>query len=198
VSTVVNGKTVYNTLIVTYLCPSDSSSPGGQGATTNGSAHLWTVGNYSANYMVFGNPGGSSTAAREQGAGKLNTTFRDGTSNTLMFTERYGTCGSSGVPNAGNTYGNLWSDSNSVWRPVFCINNASQSPGGGYTQCNRFQVQPNWIKGCDSTRPQSPHVGGINGCLGDGSIRFISGTISDQTWWDLCNPQEGNVLGSDF
>src|SRR5262249_22326737 len=54
VNNTVNGRTIYNTIVPTYLCPSESSSPGYQGATTNGRADLWIIGNYSYNYLVFG------------------------------------------------------------------------------------------------------------------------------------------------
>jgi prepilin-type N-terminal cleavage/methylation domain-containing protein len=199
VNQTVNGRTIYNTLVPTYLCPADVSSPGGQGATTNGRADLWIVGNYSYNYLVFGNPNAASTAAREQGAGRIPQTFQDGSTNTILFTERYGTCGSSGVPNSGSTFGNLWSDSNSVWRAVICVNNSSQSPStAGYTKCNLFQVQPNWITQCDSPRAQSPHPAGINACLGDGSVRFLTAGISLQTWQNACDPQDGTPLGTDW
>jgi prepilin-type processing-associated H-X9-DG protein len=61
-----------------------------------------------------------------------------------------------------------------------------------------FQVQPQWIQTCQSWRAQSPHPGGINAGLMDGSVRFISAGISQTTWEDACDPQEGNPLGSDW
>ena len=58
------------TVVPTYICPSETSSPTGQGSTTNGRADLWIIGNYSYNYFIFGNPTASSTAAREQGSSR--------------------------------------------------------------------------------------------------------------------------------
>jgi hypothetical protein len=127
-----------------------------------------------------------------------------------MFAERYGTCGSSGDPNAGwagppqntstpPTYGNLWSDSNSVWRPAFCINNASKSPSAaGYPACPMFQVRPNWVSGCDSVRPQAGHASGMNVGLGDGSVRFLTGGLSQATWERACDPRDGAPLAADW
>jgi hypothetical protein len=195
--------TLYAVPIKTYRCPTEPQPAGprgdGLGSTTNGSAHQWAIGNYAANYFVFGNPNGSSTAAREQGSNRLVSVFADGTSNTVVFVERYGTCGSSGNANASSTFGNLWSDSNSVWRPVFCINNSSKSPSAaGYPACPMFQIQPNWVNNCDSIRPQSPHSGGIMVGLGDGSVRFLSAGLSTTTWTRVCDPRDGNPLGNDW
>jgi prepilin-type N-terminal cleavage/methylation domain-containing protein len=186
-----------------YLCPSEPkpAGPNGEylGSTTNGRQDLWAIGNYAANYLVFGNPTAPTTTQRREGAARIPTTFQDGTSEVIMYTERYGTCGSSGVANSASTFGNLWSDSNSVWRPLFCINNASKEPtSAGYNTCQVFQVQPNWITECDSVRAQSGHTAGINVCLGDGTVRFVSGAINPTTWANLCDPQDGNPVGNDW
>ncbi|MCA9003796.1 MAG: DUF1559 domain-containing protein [Planctomycetaceae bacterium] len=195
VGTIVGGATVYAHPVPTYLCPSEVSSPNNKGATTNGGANGWAVGNYAANYNFFGNPTKSTTAERLEGNSTM-ATFTDGSSNTVVFSERYGTCGTSGIPNSSSTYGNLWSDSNSVWRPVFCINQYSQTPGStGYTTCLTPQILPDWINGCESRRVQSPHAGGIHVCLGDGSVRMIGGSVDAGLWANLCNPTDGQTLG---
>lgn len=195
VTTSVAGVRVYAHPIPTYLCPSDASSPNNMGATTNGGADHWAVGNYAANYNFFGDPTKPTLSERLEGDSTMST-FRDGSSNTIVFSERFGTCGTSGIPNASSTYGNLWSDSNSVWRPVFCINQYSQSPTtSGYTTCLTPQILPNWITGCESRRVQSPHAGGIMVCLGDGSVRQIGGNIDATLWANLCNPQDGELIG---
>ncbi len=113
------------------------------------------IGNYAANYLVFGD-----TAARTaEGAARIPSSIPDGLSNTIFFTERYGTCGNTGNPDAASTYGNLWSDSNTVWRPQFCTNGPTP-PTGVYAGCLLFQVAPNWVSECDTRRAQSPHRGG--------------------------------------
>ena len=113
--------------------------------------------------------------------------------------ERYGTCGTTSNPNLPGTAGNLWSDSNSVWRPIFCINNSSKNPAtAGYEICAKFQVRPIWNGTCDTRLAQSPHVGGITVCLGDGSVRFLNASITATTWAAACNPQDGAPLGSDW
>jgi prepilin-type N-terminal cleavage/methylation domain-containing protein/prepilin-type processing-associated H-X9-DG protein len=191
IGTVVQGSKVYSKVLKTYLCPSEPSPSSGNGlcATTNQNANIWAIGNYGANYLVFGNPAAGST----EGAARIPTSFPDGTSNTVVFGERYGTCGTSGNVNAATTFGSLWSDSNPEWRPQFCNPNAR-----GYVACLPFQVTPNWITGCDIHRAQSPHSGGMNVCLGDGSVRFVSGSISAATWASVCDPRDGLTLGSDW
>jgi prepilin-type N-terminal cleavage/methylation domain-containing protein len=187
-----------------YLCPSDPSVDiGGRlGSTTNGSAHVWAIGNYAANYLAFGKPmDPNSNARREEGAARIPSSFLDGTSNVVIHAERYGTCGTSaGAANAATTFGNLWLDSNSVWRPVFCINQSSKDPAVvGYIACEPPQTNPKPFVNCVHTRTQSGHVGGMNVCMGDGSVRFIRGSISDLVWRRICDPRDGDpVSHGDF
>jgi prepilin-type N-terminal cleavage/methylation domain-containing protein len=196
VNTRTDGLTMYQHVISIYRCPSEFTTNGkGWGLTTNGRADLWATSNYTANYFIFGDPNASDTLGRREGANSLSV-MKDGTSNTIVFTERYGTCGTSGDRNAGTTYGNLWSDSNSVWRPVFCINQYSQEPSvAGYAPCLKFQDAPDWVSGCESRRAQSPHPGGIHCGLGDGSVRTVSANIADAVWAAACDPRDGVPLG---
>jgi prepilin-type N-terminal cleavage/methylation domain-containing protein/prepilin-type processing-associated H-X9-DG protein len=45
---------------------------------------------------------------------------------------------------------------------------------------------------------RSRHTGGVNLLLGDGSVHFVSNSISLQTWRSLATRSGGEVLGSDF
>jgi prepilin-type N-terminal cleavage/methylation domain-containing protein len=190
-------RALYQQPVKVYRCPSEPQPDGpngdGMGATTNHSQHLWAIGNYSANYLVFGDPPNQST----EGAARIPITFRDGTANPVIYAERYGTCGSSGIVNHSSTYGNLWSDSNTVWRPVICMGGGTP-PQRGYFECNMFQVNPDWIRSCDFTRAQSAHSMGMNICLGDGSVRFVSGDMNPRTWAAICDPRDGNVVSGEW
>jgi prepilin-type N-terminal cleavage/methylation domain-containing protein len=197
VNTVVSGRRVYNTYVPAYICPNEpASSPPYQGATTNGGANGWVIGNYAANYYVLGNPGGASIQAREQSANSF-AVLTDGLSNVVLFGERYGTCGSSGAANGGNTVGNLWSDSNSVWRPIFCVDNSSKAGQAGYPACLMFQVTPNWLTACDPIRLQGMHPAGVNICLGDGSVRLFVRNMDPNVWARACDPRDGAVNSLD-
>jgi hypothetical protein len=44
----------------------------------------------------------------------------------------------------------------------------------------------------------SPHTGGIQVGLGDGSVRFVSQGVSSTTWWFAITPNRGDVLGADW
>ena len=59
----------------------------------------------------------------------------------------------------------------------------------------RFQVQPDWQRGCNPYLYNSPHTGGMNVTLGDGSVRFLSPNISPTTWGNAINPRDGLAMG---
>lgn len=48
-----------------------------------------------------------------------------------------------------------------------------------------------------SAPPTSNHPGGVNVCLGDGSVRFIKDSVGLQPWWALGTRAGGEVLGAD-
>ena len=209
VITNVNGKIVVAHVIKAHLCPTEQSSPRGMGATTHGGATGWAIGNYAANFYVFGTPEAPnapvinyplenfphSTVFRTESTRRMSEIV-DGTSNVIMFTERYGTCGNGNDPNGTTTRGNLWCDSNGIWRPVVCVNNFSQAPaaiaaGRDYPACFKFQVTPHWVRDCLSDRAQSPHTGGIHICRVDGSVSFVAAQIADANWAAACDPRDG-------
>ncbi len=186
----------YARVISTYVCPSEVAQDQGKSITTYGQANLWGVGNYGANYFVFGNPEQRSPGLRVQGSNSF-ATFVDGLSQSIFFAEMYGTCGWSG--NIGFMYGSLWADSNSIWRAAFCTNSTSKAPPApGYPPCLKFQSRPDWGTECDPSRPQSPHPGGIITGRGDGSVRLVSDSIEDQVWAAICDPRDGGAIGQAF
>jgi len=180
----------YDRVVPMFICPTDTSHDSGKCKTTNGGANAWGITNYAGNYYAFGDP----SKASMEGTNTIPSTFTDGTTNTILFAEIYATCGSTG--NVSSAYGSLWADSNSVWRPVFGTNSTVKTPAAaGYPQVLKFQVQPRFDLTCDPARAQSSHTGGIQVCLGDGSVRFLSQNMNDQVWGYLCDPRDGNVIG---
>ncbi len=145
-----------------YLCPSDPMRGMGFGYNDSwGMPTGWGLCDYPANYYVFGNPNapddptlsawGTNDGLRVQGAARFPGSFPDGVSNTIMFAERYGNCGFSGE--SGPIYTNLWGDSSCYWRPAFCLNSLNRTADSpGYPPCSLFQVQPDWLTGCDPSR----------------------------------------------
>jgi len=181
----------YFVVITILLCPDDPSIKNGKNTTKHGGAWSWGASCYGGNNYVFGNPPGKNTI----GEATLPASVPDGTSNTVFFAEMYGTCGSSGDQDV--LWGSLWADANSVWRPGF---NLGTSKGGSsvstYPAAKMFQVAPDFINTCDPERPQAAHSGGMNVCLGDGSVRFLSGSLNQTTWARLCDPRDREVIGA--
>jgi prepilin-type N-terminal cleavage/methylation domain-containing protein len=191
-----------------YVCSGDVSQSGGLSITSNGGANGFAGSSYGGNYYVFANPRlpdntgissqGYPDSARVQGKNRLDS-ITDGTSNVIFFAEVYVTCGSGGQT---TDAASLWADSTSPWRPMFCHNTASkltsQQTGVRYTNCNLFQIQPDPNKTCNPASANGHHAGGINVCMGDGRVQFVSGGVSAQTWANACDPQDGNSLGPDF
>jgi prepilin-type N-terminal cleavage/methylation domain-containing protein len=177
--------------IKTYLCPSDSSPSGGSGRVNTGASGTKYASNYGANYLVFGDPPNGCL----EGAAGIPKSFPDGLTNTIFFAEKFGTCG---------TVGSLWADTNPYWRPAFCLpsqNSSSDSTSRlsptGYVPCAMFQNVA-YNAGCDVKRAQALHGEVMNVCLGDGSVRTVNPSLSPDTWAAVCDPRDGQVLGSDW
>lgn len=181
----------YNKVISTFRCPSDPSSKNGMCQTTYGGANNWAVTNYAANNYVFGNP----TLGHTEGVVRLPASVPDGLTNTLFFSEVYGTCGTSGTSTL--LWGSLWADANSVWRPA--VNLGSSKAGSSvtmYPQALMFQVAPHYMTTCDPLRSQSGHAAGLSIALGDGSVRFVSQGIDAKTWGYVNDPRDLQTISA--
>ena len=76
--------------------------------------------------------------------------------------------------------------------------NDSQYPYGG---CRLYAGSPNPTNYSDSGfvyGTNSAHPGGVNSLFGDGSVKFVSASVSDLTWARATDPQDGGVLGNDW
>ena len=121
--------------------------------------------------------------------------IRDGVSNTLFLAEHYGTCGNVGQVNGSYCY--PWCDSDSYFRPTFCMN-GPLPPTSPYPPCLPFQVGPDPLFECDPWRAQGQHPQGMNVGVGDASVRFLSASIDQTLWANLCDPRDGNPVGTDW
>ena len=151
---------VNGVVVPIYIDPQDTSAPGNRYkdwlATTN----------YAASWPVFKN--GETSLVQIQ----------DGTSNTIMFTQRFQVC--NGTPTAWG-YPALY-----TWAPMF----------GHYSQ-GKFQSNPKQEQ-CDPTVPQSLGENGIEVVMCDGSARYVSNRISPLTWWIVIDPADGQAIPADF
>jgi prepilin-type N-terminal cleavage/methylation domain-containing protein len=189
----------YMVPVKTYMCPSDpSNGSNGLSLTPTGGAFGFAVGNYGANYLVFGNPSGKSDSQCVQGSATFAQSVPDGLSNTVFFGEVYGTCSMWGDGSA-NATASLWADSTRPWRPIICHNSNDKTVSPGYAACNLFQVLPHPFNTCNpSSGGQTGHSTAMNIGLGDGSVRSVNADISKTTWARACDPRDGNGLGTDW
>jgi prepilin-type N-terminal cleavage/methylation domain-containing protein len=190
--------------IKTYISPADPSAPA-DGMPDANNPRFGT--SYAANEMLFAT--GLTIVPGFRGGGvapvaRIPSSFYDGTSNTIIFSEKYMLCGST---NTGNYSAFYWGET--------CLN--CGSPGTYAGACNRQgnpnsvgspplfyggltvppQVKPN-PKVCNPCLVQAFTAGGAVVGLGDGSVRQVSTSISQATWANAVNPGDGTPLGSDW
>jgi prepilin-type N-terminal cleavage/methylation domain-containing protein len=172
-----------NARIKTYICPSDYTQANNLGG----------YGSYGVNGQVFRHNYNWGNV----GLAMYPTTIQDGTSNTLMYTEKLAVC--TGTTPSGETGGpytnNYWPD----WGPII----ASPDCPGGFCAptgpLNIFQMQPPGNPAaCVDWRASSPHAGGIVVALFDGSTRFVNNNVDPNTWWYIFTPAGGEILSSTF
>jgi prepilin-type N-terminal cleavage/methylation domain-containing protein len=186
---------VYSQPVPIFLCPSDPSVGPGGIVTVNGI--VWGASCYAANSQVFAPVKGDPQGKR------CILAITDGTSNTILYAEKYARCTSTSKALDG---GNLWAYCASL---VFDLPPPMEPPykrfhpsfgGGPYTTGpgSIFQVQPNDAGNCDPTRASTAHAGGMVVCLADGSARTLAPSMSGTTWWAAVTPSGGEVLGSDW
>jgi prepilin-type N-terminal cleavage/methylation domain-containing protein len=184
---------VYSQPVPILLCPSDPSAGPDGIVTVNGVS--WGASCYAGNTQVF--------AAKGDPQGKTRIlAITDGTSNTILYAERYARCTSTSMALDGGT---LWAYCASA---VFDLPPPMESPykryhpsfgGGPYTSGPEsiFQVQPT-PGDCDPTRASTAHASGMLVCLADGSVRTLAPSMSGATWWAAVTPSGGEVLGPDW
>jgi hypothetical protein len=154
--------------------------------------------NFAANLRVFTTKGNQTKydknmpalAAVEPGQPSIPRTFRDGTSNTILFATKYGHCGQGGSRYAAAP--------NTAFAPFFG-QNAAKVKAHPSDKTATFQLRPG--KGDCCTSPlmaQSFTKAGIQAALADGSVRTVSANLSPQTWNAALQPNDGQVLGRDW
>jgi prepilin-type processing-associated H-X9-DG protein len=202
--------TLQGATVKSYVCPSDPTTQGGWRTQSWGS----TV-SYGYNGNVFGI---SYQWGWGQGCYRFPASIPDGTSNTIFIMDKeMQSFGNSGwTPDSGVNYYPDWGPS--VYSveggqpngPLVRSNASKVSPSGIAPVNGPFMVQP--PLGCpmnDGTQAQtfgcgdsnvgvSPHTGGINVALGDGSVRFVGLGVSNATWWAALTPAGGETLGKDW
>jgi prepilin-type N-terminal cleavage/methylation domain-containing protein len=174
-----------------YVCPSDPSNGPGtlyQSAIPGGSSYGAV--SYVANEQVV--------PLFWEAYKRYPASITDGTSNTIIASERSVNCQSTG-----GTGTSAWWNFNSFatewvvppgpgWYPLFsplpissCGGNC---PSGG---CNDFAI-------ASAGAPSTYHTGGIQVGMGDGSVRLVTQGISLNSWLAALTPANGDILGPDW
>jgi prepilin-type N-terminal cleavage/methylation domain-containing protein/prepilin-type processing-associated H-X9-DG protein len=193
-----------------YICPSDWSDSGNETYTLTNTVtpappppyqspfdSHYASSNYAANGLVF-----------RKNTAKFTKTFRDGTSHTILFGERYRLC--NGVSNQWAYGGNSNSNPSFGFLPLpggattnqfapdqpFRLDDSGNVYGkvglddegpGTATVPAAFQSTPGQAD-CDPRVAQSPHAGVMNVAMADGSVRCITASVSQETFWAACTP----------
>ncbi|ADG69637.1 protein of unknown function DUF1559 [Planctopirus limnophila DSM 3776] len=185
-----NPTALTRTILPVYICPSEASpnivraqALGGDGIS-DGHAKLsypaiW--GSTTVNYV-------DTRSGVNKGIFAYNSATRirdvtDGTSNTLMVTERLYDGGDSETRRGG-----IWAGRSSG------ATNANS--GNKYSNLVRAENLPDWlIKGTNNNAPTSFHTGGVHFVMADGSVRFLSENTDGNTYQRLGQMADGQVLG---
>jgi prepilin-type N-terminal cleavage/methylation domain-containing protein/prepilin-type processing-associated H-X9-DG protein len=170
-----------------FICPSDPLN--------TAVAEQLALGNYAANTLAFGFHDG-----QDEGKNRIPASFPKGVSNTILLTEHYAKCRDSRTgppPFLGKDLRNMY------W---------NQKDTAQLTDYAMFQVQPIYdpvtpttdpLTTCIWKRAQTSHQGGINACLADGSVRFVSAAIKgypvqESTWYWALQPDSPAPAPNDW
>jgi prepilin-type N-terminal cleavage/methylation domain-containing protein len=181
-ATNVNGPT--RVVIKTWLCPSDG------GALHNTQAWgVFSLGNYHAFFGGLNLGGALANNPSTRGAFGVNwgaklLDMSDGTSNTAVLGEYLRSRGASNdqrgmpwgdQPGYGQIYTQLSPNSTS---PDFIYVGWCNNQPGANLPCINGDSGPN-----NTVAARSMHTGGVQVCLGDGSVRFVSQSVDLVTVW---------------
>jgi prepilin-type N-terminal cleavage/methylation domain-containing protein len=191
-----------------YRCPSDPSL---------GNCLDWCNGDssYAGNFQVFGGVGNVNSRTNWDGLSTIPGSLPDGTSNTIMFAEKYARCNAPSDPGGTWWMRGVYVGSKNLGKgsdDSYPGDRLSAVFGGGVGHDGTVWVQKSTTVSfvvmpknflatngqCDRRLPSSPHVGGMNVGLGDGSVRFLTNAISPTTFWLAVNPADGQTLPSDW
>jgi prepilin-type N-terminal cleavage/methylation domain-containing protein len=146
---------------------------------------------------------------------RIPATFQDGTSNTIVFAEKYMVCGPTSNSRAAFYYGEtclncgsgrdlpalacnrLGPDTTFVGSPPMFYNSTVDLTRGRIAALTP-QNNPLSFNNCNPCMLQGLYRSGIMVGLGDGSVRLVNTAISQETWTNAVNPADRNVLGSDW
>jgi type II secretory pathway pseudopilin PulG len=171
-----------------YFAPADPSHPDPPAGIQNSAANLRVF--CTKGLQTQWDAPMPALGKEEDGKARIPNDFPDGTSNTIMFSTRYGVCGDGGSRYA--------SAPNTNTAAMFGQNPAKVKAAPADMTAT-FLLHP----GAKECRP-TPLMGhsfseaGIEVAMADGSARTVSARISSQTWNAAMCPNDGQPLGNDW
>jgi prepilin-type processing-associated H-X9-DG protein len=205
---------VYSQRVPVFLCPSDPSVGTDGVVLINGFSFGASC--YGPNALIAGAADLTTKPYKvdPQGRARIPFDITDGTSNTILYAEKYARCTHATMtPPVFRDGGTTWAYSAALpfpWQPPpmalpskpfqpgFCVPGmANQGAPDALGPTSRFQIQP--AQGaCDPSRAATSHAGGIQVGMADGSVRTLTSSLSGDTWWAAVTPRGDEVLGSDW
>jgi len=217
-----------STPIPTYVAPSDPTAP------SNGLGSWASMGlsSYAGNVQSLGGLGWAAGQPKPVGTGapdyqymnwytgwggdsggpskSIPRTFRDGTSNTIAFVERYSLCGDGSIVAGSGPNGSvetLWSYSyyhtpnvGYPRGPIYSVMGSESTITGNKLGPN-LRDFPQWAPTdhlCDYARVQSYNAGVLVVSLADGSVRGVTPQLSLATWYRALDPADGLPMPPDW
>jgi hypothetical protein len=189
----------HQTQVPVFNCPADPTLTPGIDPVRN-----YAPSSYAANYLVFGNVDAAFANRNAQGKPRLQSSFPDGTSQTILFAEKYASAWISSAANQGKEYkgGCHWAYFQAdCHNPFFAYVEPARSYRPSRTDSNAvgprdgtFQVQPNAAGECNPCLPATGHTA-MNVCMGDASVRSLAASTDRRVWWALVTPAGGEPGG---
>jgi prepilin-type N-terminal cleavage/methylation domain-containing protein/prepilin-type processing-associated H-X9-DG protein len=97
--------------------------------------------------------------------------------------------------------GGQWANAHVYWAngrvAVGAIANMALTPNSKFPNCGSWTITNVGPAGSGLWASRSFHPGGVNSLFGDGSVKFMKDTVSQNTWWALGTINAGEVISAD-
>jgi prepilin-type N-terminal cleavage/methylation domain-containing protein len=164
------------------LCPAD---PTARDEVWDNNGTLWGPASYAGNAQVFCEVDSVGRFIGIDARATLVSSFPRGTTNTILFAEKYARCVNFAFPYGGSRWAyDVLGPGTLPLHAAYAVSWTDYSIGPNAT----FQVQPPEGR-CDTSLASTPHPN-INVLMGDGSVTSVSPNLAYGQWWAMTSPRE--------